>query len=124
MIAHEVQRHTNGGTAEIIAAILRAVSEGHDLALDSVVLVKANKIPKTSSGKIQRHACRNGYLDGSLAEVKRWHVSDGPPQVAAPPADEPASAGAATDHTAKGAGQSHPVVEAVCTARSPGEGLW
>ena len=37
----------------------------HDLHLDAIVLIKAGSIPKTSSGKIQRHACRNGYLDGT-----------------------------------------------------------
>jgi len=36
------------------------------------VLIKAGSISKTSSGKIQRHACRNAYLAGSLSEVARW----------------------------------------------------
>ncbi|HCF26124.1 MAG TPA: AMP-dependent synthetase, partial [Cyanobacteria bacterium UBA11049] len=29
-------------------------------------------IPKTSSGKIQRHACRIGFLNGSLDVVGNW----------------------------------------------------
>ncbi len=33
---------------------------------DGVVLVRTGSIPKTSSGKIQRHACRDGFLDGTL----------------------------------------------------------
>ena len=41
------------------------------MILDAIVLVKAGSIPKTSSGKIQRHVCRNGYLDGSLQVVGR-----------------------------------------------------
>ena len=35
------------------------------------MLIKAGSIPKTSSGKIQRHACRDGFLDGTLDVVGR-----------------------------------------------------
>jgi fatty acid CoA ligase FadD32 len=31
-----------------------------------VLLVQAGSIPRTSSGKISRRACRAAYLDGSL----------------------------------------------------------
>ena len=41
-------------------------------AVDAIVLIKAGSIPKTSSGKIQRHACRDGYLDGTLDVVGQW----------------------------------------------------
>lgn len=71
---HEVERHRTADNEEIIAAIRRAVSRQHELGLDAVVLVKAGSVPKTTSGKIQRHACRNGYLDGSLSVVAQWEV--------------------------------------------------
>jgi acyl-CoA synthetase (AMP-forming)/AMP-acid ligase II len=48
------------------AAIRRAVAGQHDLRAHAVVLLAAGSIPKTSSGKIQRHACREGYLAGTL----------------------------------------------------------
>ena len=35
------------------------------------MLLKAGSIPKTSSGKIQRHACQAGYLAGTLARSPR-----------------------------------------------------
>ena len=38
------------------------------------MLVRPNSIPKTSSGKIQRHAARRQFLDGSL-EVIEQHVA-------------------------------------------------
>ncbi|NLS96605.1 MAG: aminotransferase class I/II-fold pyridoxal phosphate-dependent enzyme [Planctomycetaceae bacterium] len=71
---HEVERHRTADNDEIIAAIRRAVSRQHELGLDAVVLVKAGSVPKTTSGKIQRHACRNGYLDGTLSVVAQWEV--------------------------------------------------
>lgn len=48
------------------AAIRRAVTAGHDLRVHAIALLKAGSIPKTSSGKIQRHACRHGFLSGTL----------------------------------------------------------
>src|SRR6185369_11041522 len=42
----------------------------------AAVAVRAGTIPKTSSGKIQRHACRADYLAGNLTVVGR-SVLDG-----------------------------------------------
>jgi acyl-CoA synthetase (AMP-forming)/AMP-acid ligase II len=70
--ADAIQRITIQGHGEermgeaIIKAIRGAVSEQHDLRVHKVVLLKAGTIPKTSSGKIQRHACRVGFLAGTL----------------------------------------------------------
>ena len=58
------------------------------MAVDAIVLVKAGSIPKTSSGKIQRHACREGFLNGSLDVVEQWQSDqhEGPALVEAGPA--------------------------------------
>lgn len=56
---------------EVVTAIRRAVAENHDLSIHSVLLLKTGSIPKTSSGKIQRQACRSSFLDGSLEVVMR-----------------------------------------------------
>ncbi len=50
----------------LVTAIRRAVAEQHDVRVHAVALLKTGHIPKTSSGKIQRHACRNGFLAGTL----------------------------------------------------------
>ena len=54
----------------VVAAIRRAVADAHDLRVHAVALLKTGTIPKTSSGKIQRHACRAGFLDGSLETLE------------------------------------------------------
>jgi acyl-CoA synthetase (AMP-forming)/AMP-acid ligase II/acyl carrier protein len=46
--------------------ISQAVIEEHQLQPAAILLIQVGTIPKTSSGKIQRHACRAGYLDNSL----------------------------------------------------------
>ncbi|MBX7255251.1 MAG: fatty acyl-AMP ligase [Candidatus Hydrogenedentes bacterium] len=49
---------------EVITAIRRAVSECHDLRVFKVCLIEPRSIHKTTSGKIQRQACRSAFLDG------------------------------------------------------------
>src|SRR5262249_4037253 len=50
----------------VIIAIRQAVSECHGLHVYAVLLLKAGGIPRTSSGKIQRYACRLGFLSKNL----------------------------------------------------------
>lgn len=76
VIVYEIDRRQKGELAEIFEAIRRDVSREHELIVDAIVLVKAGSIPKTSSGKIQRHACRNAFLAGSLEVVERSHAGD------------------------------------------------
>lgn len=53
---------------EIQAAIRQALAEAQAIKPYSVVLFKPNTIPKTSSGKIRRSACRAEFLENSFAE--------------------------------------------------------
>ncbi|MFE9773183.1 fatty acyl-AMP ligase [Streptomyces sp. NPDC005931] len=54
---------------KITDVVRRAIGDTHGLAVRQVVLVRPGTIPKTSSGKIQRHACRAAYLDGTLSPI-------------------------------------------------------
>ncbi len=72
VIVQELERRQDKHAAAAIAAIRRAVAQEHDLVVDAVVLIRAGSIPKTSSGKIQRHACRRAYLDGTLTVIASW----------------------------------------------------
>jgi acyl-CoA synthetase (AMP-forming)/AMP-acid ligase II len=58
--------------SEVVESICRAVTAEHNLQVYATVLVKTESIPKTSSGKIQRHACRDRFLAGSLQVVDDW----------------------------------------------------
>jgi len=55
-----------------LQAIRRAVTEEHDLPPDAVYLVRNSSVPKTSSGKIQRHACLHAVRDDELKVVAQW----------------------------------------------------
>ncbi|MBH8567023.1 amino acid adenylation domain-containing protein [Nostoc sp. CENA67] len=54
---------------QVAADIRKAVAQQHELQVYGVVLLKTGSLPKTSSGKIQRHACRSGFIAGSLNVV-------------------------------------------------------
>jgi acyl-CoA synthetase (AMP-forming)/AMP-acid ligase II len=51
---------------EVIGDIREAVAEAHELQVHAVVLTKPGSIPRTSSGKVQRAACRERFLQGTL----------------------------------------------------------
>jgi 8-amino-7-oxononanoate synthase len=62
--------------AEILAAmdaIRSRLAREHEVAVEAIAFVRPNSVPKTSSGKIQRHACRKQFLEGTL-EVVEQHV--------------------------------------------------
>jgi amino acid adenylation domain-containing protein len=71
VVVHELERRREGEAEAAAEAVRRAVAEVHEVQVQEVVLVRAGTIPKTSSGKIQRHACRAGYLAGALVVVGR-----------------------------------------------------
>jgi len=60
---------------EVVTSIQKAVTAEHGLQVYATALLKTGSIPKTSSGKIQRHACRSGFLAGSLNVVEDWSES-------------------------------------------------
>lgn len=52
--------------AEIAEAIRAAVSRRHGMAVADIRMVAAGRIPRTTSGKLARRACRARYLSGEL----------------------------------------------------------
>ena len=63
----------------LINAIRQAVAEACQQAPSVVVLLNPGALPKTSSGKLQRSACRNRLADGSLDGYAQF-PSHGPAQ--------------------------------------------
>ena len=77
--------------AEVAAAfeaIRKRLATEHELAVEAIVLVRPNSVPKTSSGKIQRHACKRQFLDGTL-EVVDQHIGWLQPAVPTPGSEQP-----------------------------------
>lgn len=76
VVVCEVERGPNTNLDGIMDRIRKSVIAEHDIPPDVIVLVRANSVPKTSSGKIQRHACREQYIENKLTVIERWSVLD------------------------------------------------
>lgn len=57
---------------EVFAAVRRTVAELHEVEVQTVLLLRRGTIPKTSSGKLQRSACRDAFLNQELEIIERW----------------------------------------------------
>ncbi|MFJ4651703.1 long-chain-fatty-acid--AMP ligase FadD32 [Nocardia sp. NPDC088792] len=58
--------------ADLVTSRVRAaLSHRHGITVRDLLLVPAGSIPRTSSGKIARRACRAEYLDGTLSRTAR-----------------------------------------------------
>jgi fatty-acyl-CoA synthase len=63
--------YREGEPGTIESDIVRAVQRDVGLTVSEVVLIEAGSLPKTTSGKLQRSATRDQYLDGRLGRVRR-----------------------------------------------------
>jgi len=69
VLAELVSRALRAADAAVVhsrtlTAVRRALSTRHGVPVHDVVLLSPGSLPFTSSGKLQRAACRTGYLDG------------------------------------------------------------
>ncbi|HTB34028.1 MAG TPA: amino acid adenylation domain-containing protein, partial [bacterium] len=71
VLVQEVGRHPRLPLPELARRIAAALAEAHGVAA-TVALVPQGHVPKTSSGKLQRRACRQSWLDGRLDLLARW----------------------------------------------------
>lgn len=76
IVVCEVERKRGDHWEEVLQKIRRRVTAIHELPPEAVVLVRFGSVPTTSSGKVQRHACRDAFLDGSLKVIAQWRSWD------------------------------------------------
>lgn len=69
---------SKGDNREIITAIRQAIAEAHGLQVHAILLLRTGSVPKTTSGKIQRQACKIGFLTRSLNVMGSWHATPTP----------------------------------------------
>lgn len=59
----------------LVETVRRAVAAEHALQVYDVVLLGRDRLPKTSSGKLQRHRCRQRYLDGDFGDRRDFRAA-------------------------------------------------
>ncbi|MFJ6432809.1 amino acid adenylation domain-containing protein [Streptomyces sp. NPDC091416] len=89
-VVHELDRGFDGDRAQIVTAVRAAVAAAHQIRPHTVVLIRAGSLPRTSSGKVQRAACKAELLAGSLKTVHADDGGDAVPAAGAEPARAPA----------------------------------
>jgi amino acid adenylation domain-containing protein len=92
VIVQEVDPERVPDAGAVSQAVRTAVAAEHEVVPHAVVLIAPRTLPKTSSGKVQRHACRNGYVSRSLQVVHESKV-----EAEAPVPAQQASARAASE---------------------------
>jgi amino acid adenylation domain-containing protein len=79
--------------AAMAEAVRAAVTEAHEVEVHEVVLVPVASIPRTPSGKVQRRACRQAYLEGRLQRLAAAGTPTATPAPAGPAGAAPAETG-------------------------------
>ena len=77
VIVQEVNDPASLSAEDVVAAIRRALTESHEVHPDAIVLIEPRSISRTSSGKIQRYACREAFLAGGLSVAHEWRDQEG-----------------------------------------------
>ncbi|HIK08370.1 MAG TPA: AMP-binding protein [Trichormus sp. M33_DOE_039] len=79
VVVQEVERSSWRKLDEdgIMTAIRAAISREFGLQVYAICLLKPSSIPKTSSGKVQRYACRDEFVNQGLNVICRWdHIEE------------------------------------------------
>jgi natural product biosynthesis luciferase-like monooxygenase protein len=71
VIVQEVQRKAESSLdcEAIVRAVRESIAAEHQLHAHAVVLIRAGTLPRTTSGKVQRKACRDEFLSNSLKVI-------------------------------------------------------
>ncbi|HEX5886431.1 MAG TPA: condensation domain-containing protein, partial [Pyrinomonadaceae bacterium] len=75
VVVHEIEKRRTSEAPEIIEAIREVIAEEFEIPPAAIVLIRSGTLPKTSSGKVRRAACREAFLAGSLRAIASWRTS-------------------------------------------------
>lgn len=88
VIVQELEPRKRADTAELLELIRHTLADEFEVQPYAILLVKAGSVPKTSSGKVQRSACRMMFETGSFDVLAEWRAPlDSDPVATAPGTD-------------------------------------
>ena len=75
VVAQEIERSHRKSLVmdEVVEKIRWQVFQQHFIDIYGIVLIKPGRLPKTSSGKVQRSACKQQFLDEKLEVWQQWY---------------------------------------------------
>nr|MBA3672366.1 AMP-binding protein [Gemmatimonadaceae bacterium] len=74
LVLEVVRQHKPDDDAGLFRAVRTELASSAGVLPHEIVLIRQNAIPRTSSGKIQRRACRSAYLEGAFEIVGEWRA--------------------------------------------------
>jgi len=74
VVVQELEPRRSADTPALVELIRQTLAEEFEVQPYAILLVKAGSVPKTSSGKIQRGACRSLFESNSFAALAEWRA--------------------------------------------------
>jgi amino acid adenylation domain-containing protein/non-ribosomal peptide synthase protein (TIGR01720 family) len=74
VVVQELEARRRGDSVALVELIRQTLAEEFEVQPYAILLVKAGSVPKTSSGKIQRGACRTMFESGSFDALAQWRA--------------------------------------------------
>lgn len=74
VVVQELEPRQQRNPEALVELIQQALAEEFEVQPYAIVLVKAGSVPKTSSGKVQRGACRSKFETGSFDILAEWRA--------------------------------------------------
>jgi amino acid adenylation domain-containing protein/non-ribosomal peptide synthase protein (TIGR01720 family) len=74
VVVQELEARRRADTSALVELIRQTLAEEFEVQPYAILLVKAGSVPKTSSGKIQRAACRRMFEADSFDALAEWRA--------------------------------------------------
>ena len=71
VVVSELNRKSRSNPEEAAQAVRSAITQTHDIQAFAIVFIKSGSLPRTSSGKVQRHACKQKWTKSELPVVSQ-----------------------------------------------------
>lgn len=73
VVVAEIARTNHDVDRNALAECIRnALAQAHEVELHELVLIARHRLHRTTSGKIQRHACREAFMSGAMEPLSVW----------------------------------------------------
>lgn len=77
VVVQEIDRHQkNADLSEVLRSLRTAIAQEHALEAYAIVLIRQASLPRTTSGKPQRHLCRAQFLADELKVLAQWRADE------------------------------------------------
>lgn len=83
VVVQEIRKNKELDINQLIVKLQDNLMQQHQVSLHALVLIKEGSIKKTSSGKVQRHANKNAFLNDTLNVYSSWQQNSYKQDIAA-----------------------------------------